>query len=322
MTTRQPVGSNRSFSTSIPSAMAMKKILRTVCTPSPLALAASAVLHAWAGNWIDTAAALTFFVVKVAALAWARHWTGAAVAKHGLEDAPSDSERVAIAAGHGCILAGAGLAFYLFLAEDESPPTRALGRSLVVFNISLLPGALPLAVRLRLVQAATSMIPVAQPQGLDLIERTARIQTLFVCDNLAFEVEATALEATGVRCVLLTGSAEVDGPVVLAENMWPASHRRDSLLRECRCIVTDNANDIQEALLVALQGRAAVGIHLGGASFTVPPGTIAFGEHAGVDFHTDAGLAGVRSAMTQDKPQCRSLYVAACASRPAGMRGS
>ena len=86
-----------------------------------------------------------------------------------------------------------------------------------------------------------------------------------MCDKPAFEAEATAFEAAGVRCVLLTGSAEeVDGPVVLSENMWPASHRRDRLLRECRCIVTDNADDIEEALLVASQGRAAVGIQLDG----------------------------------------------------------
>ena len=226
-----------------------------------------------------------------------------------------------MAAGHGCLLAGAGLAFYLFLAEDESPPTRALGRSLVVFNISLLPGALPLALRLRLVQAAASMTAVARPQGLSLIERTARIQTLFVCDNLTFGAEATAFEAAGVRCVLLTGSAEVDGPVVLSENMWPASHRRDRLLRECRCIVTDNAEDIEEALLVASQGRAAVGIQLDGvdaesavrsaaespASFAFPPDTIAFGERAGADFYTDAGVTGVRSVMTQGRQAAVSL---------------
>ena len=102
-------------------------------------------------------------MVKVAALAWTRHWTGAAVAGHGLEDAPSESERAAMAAGHGCLLAGAGLAFYLFLAEDEPPRTRALGRSLVVFNISLLPGALPLALRLHLIQAAAPMTAVARP---------------------------------------------------------------------------------------------------------------------------------------------------------------
>ena len=73
--------------------MATKALLHTLCTLSPVALAASAVLHAWTGDWVDAAAALTFFVVKVAALAWTRHWTGAAVAKHGLEDAPGDSER-------------------------------------------------------------------------------------------------------------------------------------------------------------------------------------------------------------------------------------
>ena len=249
-------------------------------------------------------------MVKVAALAWTRHWTGAAVAKHGLEDAPGDSERAALAAGHGCLLAGAGLAFYLFLAEDESPPTRALGRSLVVFNISLLPGALPLALRLRLVQAAASMTAVARPQGLSLIERTARIQTLFVCDNLTFGAEATAFEAAGVRCVLLTGSAEVDGPMVLSENMWPPSHRRDRLLRECRCIVTANADDIEEALLVASQGRAAVGIQLDGVEpASLPPDTIAFGERAGVDFYTDAGVAGVRSVMAQARHAAASLSV-------------
>ena len=61
------------------------------------------------------------------------------------------------------------------------------------------------------------------------------------------------------------------------------------------------------ALLVASQGRAAVGIQLDGvdaesavrsaaelpASFAFPPDTIAFGERAGVDFYTDAGLTGV-----------------------------
>ena len=47
----------------------------------------------------------------------------------------------------------------------------------------------------------------------------------------AFEAEANALEAAGVRCVLLTGRAEVDGLVVLAENMWPASHRLLVLVR-------------------------------------------------------------------------------------------
>ena len=87
---------------------------------------------------------------------------------------------------------------------------------------------------------------------------------------------------------MLTGREEVDGQVVLSENMWPASHRRDRLLRECRCIVTDNAEDIEEALLVASQGRAAVGIQLDGvdaesavrsaaelpASFAFPPDTI------------------------------------------------
>ena len=55
--------------------------------------------------WVDAAAALTFFVVKVATLAWARHWKCADVAEHGLEDAHSDSERAAMAAGHGCLLA-------------------------------------------------------------------------------------------------------------------------------------------------------------------------------------------------------------------------
>ena len=105
--------------------MATRAILQTLRTPLPVALAASAVLHAWTGDCVDAAAALTFFVVKVGTLAWARHWTGAAVAEQGLEDAPSDSERAAMAAGHGCLLAGAGLAFYLFLAEDESPRTRS-----------------------------------------------------------------------------------------------------------------------------------------------------------------------------------------------------
>jgi hypothetical protein len=290
--------------------MATTAVLQTLCRPSPLALAAAAALHAWTGDWVDAAAELAFFVVKVAALAWTRRWTGAAVAEYGLEDAPGDSERAAMAACHGCLLAGAGLAFYLFLAEDESPPARALGRSLVVFNISLLPGALPLALRLRLVQAAASMAAVARPRGLDLIERTARIQTLFMRDKPAFEAEATAFEAAGVRCVLLTGSAEVDGPVVLSENMWPASHRRDRLLRECRCIVTNKTDDIEEALLVALQGRAAVGVQLDGvepATFALPPDTIAFGERAGVDFYTDAGVAGVRSVTTQARQAAVSL---------------
>ena len=272
----------------------------------------------WTGDWVDAAAALTFFVVKVATLAWARQWTGAAVAEHVLEDAPSDSERAAMAAGHGCFQAGAGLAFYLLLAEDESPSARSLGRSLVVLNISLLPGALPLALRLRLVQAAASMMAVARPQGLALIERTARIQTLFVCGEPAlFEAEAAAFEAAGVRSVLFTGSAEeeVDGPVVLSEHMWPASHRRDRLLRECRCIVTDNAVDMEEALLVASQGRAAAGIQLDGvdpaaglpASFALPPDTIAFGVRAGVAYHTDAGITGVRTAMTQARQAAASL---------------
>ena len=116
--------------------MVAKTLLQALCTPSPLALAASAFLHAWTGDWVDAAAALTYLVVKVAALAWTRHWTGAVVAEHGLEDAPSDPERAAVAAGHGCLLAGAGLAFYLLLAEDASPSARSLGRSLVVLNIS------------------------------------------------------------------------------------------------------------------------------------------------------------------------------------------
>ena len=70
------------------------------------ALAASPDCLGGAGlaAWVDAAAALTFFVVKVATLAWARQWTGAAVAEHVLEDAPSDSERAAMAAGHGCFL--------------------------------------------------------------------------------------------------------------------------------------------------------------------------------------------------------------------------
>ena len=142
-----------------------------------------------------------------------------------------------------------------------------------------------------------------------------------MCDKPAFEAEATAFKAAGVRCVLLTGREEVDGQVVLSENMWPASHRRDRLLRECRCIVTDNAEDIEEALLVASQGRAAVGIQLDGvdaesavrsaaespASFAFPPDTIAFGERAGVDFYTDAGVTGVRSVMTQGRQAAVSL---------------
>ena len=38
--------------------MATRAILQTLRTPSPVALAASAVLHAWTGDWVDAAAAL------------------------------------------------------------------------------------------------------------------------------------------------------------------------------------------------------------------------------------------------------------------------
>jgi len=276
--------------------MATRAPLQTLCTPLPLALAASTALHAWTGDWVDAAAALTFFVVKVAALTWTRHWTGAAVAERGLEDEPGDSEHAAVAAGHGCLLAGAGLAFYLYLAEDESAPTRALGRSLVVFNISLLPGALPLALRLRLVQAATFMAGVARPRGLGLIERAARLQVLFVRDGVAFE-------AAGVRCVLLTAEpqADVEGPVVLAADMWPASHRRDRRLRECAWIASGNVEDTEE-------GGTAVGIQLDVAdAFDVPPDTITFGPRADVDFHTVAGAEGELFVLTQARHVAASL---------------
>ncbi len=306
---RSLVGSRGSYLSHYWVIMAGKALLQTLCAPSPLALAASAALHAWNGDSADAAAALAFFVVKVAALTWTRHWTGAAVAEHGLEDAPGESERAAMAAGRGCLLAGAGLAFYLYLADpDESAPTRALGRSLVVFNISLLPGALPLALRLRLVQAATFMAGVARPRGLGLIERAARLQVLFVRDGVAFE-------AAGVRCVLLTAEpqADVEGPVVLAADMWPASHRRDRRLRECAWIASGNVEDIEEALLIASQGGTAVGIQLDVAdAFDVPPDTLTFGERADVDFHTVAGAEGELFVLTQARHAAASLSLCSC----------
>ena len=79
----------------------------------------------WTGDWVDAAAALTFFVVKDATLAWARQWTGAAIAEHVLEDAPSDSERAAMAAGHGCLLAGAGGAALAAVALARHRATAA-----------------------------------------------------------------------------------------------------------------------------------------------------------------------------------------------------
>ena len=39
--------------------MATRAFLQTLCAPSPLALTASAVLHAWTGDWVDAAAALS-----------------------------------------------------------------------------------------------------------------------------------------------------------------------------------------------------------------------------------------------------------------------
>ena len=84
----------------------------------------------------------------------------------------------ALRAARSALLEGGGVAFYLFLlANPESVPTRAIGRSLFVFNTSLSLGALPLALRLRLAQAAVDMSS-ARPRGLGAIERASRLRVL------------------------------------------------------------------------------------------------------------------------------------------------
>ena len=140
--------------------MATRAFLQTLCTPSPQALIASAVLDWRLGRRGGSAHLLRGQRCNTRmgqAMDGRCHSRARPRGRAQRLRACRDGRRPRM------LQAGAGLAFYLFLAEDESPPTRALGRSLVVFNLSLLPGALPLALRLRLIQAAAPMTAVARP---------------------------------------------------------------------------------------------------------------------------------------------------------------
>ena len=136
----------------------------------------------------------------MAALSWTRFWTGTVEVQLGAEQHQTgDVEKAAATAGRVCTLAGGGLAFYLFLANPEAMPTRALGRSLVVFNISLALSALQLALRLRLAQAAVNMTS-ARPRGLGAIERASRLRVLFTREALPEAIEG--LHCAWVRSLL------------------------------------------------------------------------------------------------------------------------
>ena len=171
-----------------------KILLQTIRSPSPVVLFASAALHFWSGDNADGAAALAACLLKAAALSWTRFWTSTVEAQIGGEQQTGDAEKAAATAGRVCTLAGGGLAFYGFLANPESVPTRAVGRSLVVFNISLALGALQLALRLRLAQAAVNMTS-ARPRCLGAIERASRLHVLFTREALPEAIE-------GLHCVL------------------------------------------------------------------------------------------------------------------------
>ena len=69
-----------------------KILLQTIRSPSPVVLFASAALHFWSGDNADGAAALTFCLLKAAALSWTRFWTSTVEAQLGAEQ-QSDRRR-------------------------------------------------------------------------------------------------------------------------------------------------------------------------------------------------------------------------------------
>ena len=135
-------------------------------------------------------------------------------------------------------------------------------------------GALPLALRLRLSQAAVNLTG-ARPRSFGAIERASRLRLLFARGALP---EATE----DVRCVLFGDQhAQAEGAPQAAD-MAPASHRRDRRVRECSCIASSRPEDIEEALLIILSAEGQVGVHEAPGEITLPPGAVSFGgEGAG-----------------------------------------
>ena len=252
-----------------------KIFLQTIRSPSPAVLLSSAALHFWSGDNVDGGAALALCLLKVAALSWTRFWTSTVEAQIGGEQQPGDAEKAATAAGRVCTLAGGALAFYLFLADPESVPSRSLGRSLVVFNTALSLGALPLALRLRLSQTAVNLTG-ARPRSFGAIERASRLRLLFTRGALPEAIE-------DVRCVLFGEQhAQAEGALQAAD-MAPACHRRDRRVRECTAIASSRPEDIEEALLI-LSTDGQVGVHESPAAINLPPSAVTFGGE-GADFH-------------------------------------
>ena len=124
-------------------------------------------------------------------------------------------------------------------------------------------GAIPLALRLRLAQAAVNMTS-ARPRCLGAIERASRLRVLFTRDVLPEAIE-------GVRCVLVGEQhAEIEGALLPAD-LAPASHRRDRRVRECPAIASSRPEDIEEALLIILSTTdGQVGMHEAPGEITLP----------------------------------------------------
>ena len=105
----------------------LKILLQTSCSHSPVVLFPSAALHFWSGDNAAGAAAFIFYLLKAAVLSWTRFWTSTVEAQIGGEQQAGDAEKAATTAGRVCTLLGGGLALYLYLANPESVPTRAVG---------------------------------------------------------------------------------------------------------------------------------------------------------------------------------------------------